>query len=316
MVFLKSKVGEIATPFSEGTLKRKAHVVQVTQTPHHVAPFTDIAVVGDSAAVLREIRHRLAVEPAAVRRRETAIAEAKTATRQIAGELPSSPMTANYFFTQLGKVVGSLIEDSGFTYTGVYEVGRCGISAVRNVPRTGPGFSGWYGRATMGDAYQAIPAIAMSRDRNVIGFIGDGAAMLGPDVLSGLVEHVTHRGRGPGGNVTLFFLWNGGHSLIMTYQEGRLGLRGGRQMELMNLLPAAGDYRLGPLQIRRRRMAGFDEGAIRAALASTGEVNVFDVLLAHSNAGDGISLLDSASWQYGDLSPLSLRMAQQRREQR
>jgi hypothetical protein len=149
----------------------------------------------------------------------------------------------------------------------------------------------------MGDALQAIPTIALSADRNVIGFIGDGAAMLGPDVIPAFVEHTLHTGIPPAGSTVIFILANGGHSLIATYQEGRLGQRAGRQMRLPWVVPDDTDVEVAGLRISRRTVREFDESQIRSALAARGTVTVFTVLLAHTNGGDGLSLMDVGGWE-------------------
>ncbi|MDR3202537.1 MAG: hypothetical protein LBT54_05335 [Bifidobacteriaceae bacterium] len=314
-VFLKSRIGEIATPFSVSALSRKIRLAQITREPAHVAPFADIAITGEALDVLRALRNSVRVEPGVLAARKAAIRQAVEGTADpptCLQTIPSVPATPNYFFNQLGALVGELIEQEGYCYTGVYDVGRCGISAVRNVPRTSPGFSGWYGRAAMGDALQAVPSVAMSADRNVMAFVGDGAYMIGPDIVPALLENCRAAGRGPAGNVTIFVLMNGLLSLINTYQESRMGTPGGRQVGLADVPPADGDRRLGPLVVRQRTITGFDAETIRKTLASRGTVNFLYVLLAHVNGGDGLSLMDGSTWDNRELSDLGLRLAIQR----
>ena len=156
--FVKSRIAEVATPFSPRTLDRMLRVVQVTRQREHLAPFADHHVPADSLDFLREVRRRLDVRPEVRAARRAALAETADSTSDMLHALPLMPMSPNYFFRRLGAVLDQLITTHGYTYTGVYDVGRGGLSAVRNLPRTGPGFSGWYGRALMGDALQAIPA--------------------------------------------------------------------------------------------------------------------------------------------------------------
>jgi len=47
-------------------------------------------------------------------------------------------MSPNYFFGRLNRLVEVIVSED-YSYTGVYDVGR-GISAIRNLSRTGPGF--------------------------------------------------------------------------------------------------------------------------------------------------------------------------------
>src|SRR5690606_40824617 len=102
--------------------------------------------------------------------------------------LDTLPMSASYFTMHMGKLVHRLIQEENYRYTGVYDVGRGGLSALRNIPRTDPGFSGWYGRALMGDALSALPYIARTSRHNVLAFIGDGARALVPDIHHRLAE--------------------------------------------------------------------------------------------------------------------------------
>src|SRR6185436_586292 len=107
--------------------------------------------------------------------RREAIRAAAAPAADLVSALPSRPMSPNYFFRELGALFDRMIVEDGYTYTGVYDVGRCAVSAVRSVPRTQPGFSGWYGRALMGDAPAAIPTLAITEPGHVVAFVGDGA---------------------------------------------------------------------------------------------------------------------------------------------
>jgi len=297
LFFLKSRIGEIATPFSERALDRALRVVQVTDDPGHRAPFADHPVIADLAGFLRAVRERLDVDPELRRWRQAAIRSTRDSASDVVGELPLRPMTANYFFRRLGGVLDRLITSAGYTYTGVFDVGRGGLSAVRNLPRTGPGFSGWYGRALMGDALQAIPALALTRPGNLLGFIGDGAAGLVPDILPTLVQQVCVAGARLAGNLSVFRLIDGGHSLIRTYREARQASPAGYQAALLSLVD--GDWRrsYGPLEVVHRRLLDVDPVTLGYELQDPGTVNLYSVILTHNNEGDGLSLLASLGWQ-------------------
>lgn len=312
-VFLNSNLGEASTPFSEGVLRRRLHIVQVTDKKTHISPSADISIVASADAFLTALIPLLKINTLTQERRLTHIAACTSRSPAISEMIASSPMTANYFFARLRETITTLIEDEQYTYTGVYDVGRCGVSAIRNVPRTNGGFSGWFGRAIMGDAYQAIPSIAYSRKGNVIGFIGDGAASIGPDIIPTVAEHADRQGKAPTANIVVFILENGGHSIINSYQEGRLGTYGGRQMRLFNLPPTIGTTQVSELAVRKTFLDSYDEQAIRAALKDSHFFDVIHVRLAHTNGGDGISLIDETSWQGEEISQLGVSMARMRR---
>ncbi len=208
----------------------------------------------------------------------------------------TTPMTANYFFHRLGALVRDLIEQEDYRYIGVYDVGRCGISAVRNVPRTSPGFSGWYGRALMGDALTALPYIAITGSQNVLAFVGDGARALVPDIEARLAVGLAQDPLGARKNVTLFYLTNGVLSLIQSYLDKRYAHNGAVQVAVPSLRGAPPQERIGAISLRRERLSDFDEPALRAALTEPGRLNIFDVLLAHNSEGDGLSLVSETAW--------------------
>jgi hypothetical protein len=309
LFFLKSRIGEIATPFSERALDRALRVVQVTDDPGHRAPFADHPVVADLAGFLRAVRDRLDVDPELLRWRQAAIRSTKDSASDVVGELPLRPMTANYFFRRLGAVLDRLITTEGYTYTGVFDVGRGGLSAVRNLPRTGPGFSGWYGRALMGDALQAIPALALTRPGNLLGFVGDGAAGLVPDILPTLVQQVCVAGARLAGNLSIFRLIDGGHSLIRTYREARQASTAGYQAALLSLVDEDWRRGYGPLEVVHRRLLDVDPVTLGYELRDPGTVNLYSVILTHNNEGDGLSLLASLGWQRDDPPELTYAAA-------
>ncbi|MEK8110169.1 hypothetical protein NKG94_49345 [Micromonospora sp. M12] len=214
----------------------------------------------------------------------------------VIGALPVRPMSPNYFFRQLGGVLEHLIEDREYRYTGVFDVGRAGLSAVCNLPRTGPGFSGWFGRALMGDALQALPGVLCHRPDNVLAVVGDGAAALVPDIVPTLVRQVVVDGRPLRGNVSIFRCVNGAHSVIRTYRRAPAG---GRQRTDRGAEPAG--RRLGPPDRRADRTAPGGAGRRgRGAGGSAdrpGVIDLYSVLLGHNNEGDGLSRLAALSWQ-------------------
>ncbi|MEV4442538.1 hypothetical protein AB0K09_26715 [Streptomyces sp. NPDC049577] len=308
LFFLNSRIAEAATPFSPRALARRLRIVQITREREHLAPFTDHPVHADACAFLTALRETLDVDPAVLADRRAAIAATRESTSDVIHDLPVLPMSANYFFQRLGTVLEDLITTTGYTYTGVYDVGRGGLSAIRNLPRTGPGFSGWYGRALMGDALQAVPALALTRDDNVLAFIGDGATALVPDILPTLVQQASLHGRPPRRNLTVFRLIDGGHSVIRTYREGRAGAHNDRQTQVLHLLEPEWTRTYGDLTVRHRHVHDAAEADLRGWLREEGTVTVCSVLLSHNNEGDGLSLLSSLGWQRDELPDLAFTM--------
>ena len=206
-------------------------------------------------------------------------------------------MTSNYIFKRLRQLVGKLLEQHGYRYIGVYVIGRCGISAVRNVPRTDPGFSGWYGRALMGDGLMALPYIAITGERNVLAFVGDGARALVPDIETRLAEGLSRDPTAGARNVSLFYLTNGMLSLIQTYLDKRYAHNGAHQVAVSTRAAATQPVqRIGTINLHRERLVSFDEAHLRSALTQPGQLNIFDVLLAHNSEGDGLSLVSETAW--------------------
>ncbi|WP_406863615.1 hypothetical protein ABZO31_25595 [Streptomyces sp. HUAS MG47] len=306
VLFLKSRVGEASTPFSPRALTRGLRVAQVTREAAHLAPFTDLPVHAEALPFLRAVRERLAVDPGLCSRRRATLAEARHSADDAVHDLPVLPMSANYFFHQVGRVLEELITEQGYTYTGVFDVGRGGLSAIRNLPRTGPGFSGWYGRALMGDALQAVPAVALTRDDNVLAFVGDGASALVPDIVPTLVQQVCLYGNRLRRNVTVFRLIDGGHSVIRSYHEGRSGSGLSRQNQVLHLLEPEWTRNFGGLTVQHRHVPDVPAERLRDWLTQPSTVGICSVLLSHNNEGDGLSLLSSLGWQRDELSALAL----------
>ncbi|MHC6053726.1 decarboxylase [Ralstonia solanacearum] len=295
--FIKSKVDQAATPFSEGKLKRQLKVVQVNHNPRHISPFTDLALDLPLDTFLACVESRLDVDASVLREREAKLAAMQTVQETVPTDhIHTTPMMANYFFHRLGALVRELIEQEDYRYIGVYDVGRCGISAVRNVPRTGPGFSGWYGRALMGDALAALPYIAVTGAQNVLAFVGDGARALVPDIEARLAAGLAQDPLGARKNVTLFYLTNGVLSLIQTYLDKRYAHNGAVQVAVPSLRGVPPHERIGSISLHRERLSDFDKDALHAALTEPGRLNMFDVLLAHNSEGDGLSLVSETTW--------------------
>lgn len=308
LFFLKSRVAEAATPFSPRVLKRSLRIVQVTQEQEHLAPFTDHPVLADARGFLRALRERLDVDPDVFAARTEAIARTRDSASDAIHELPILPMSANYFFAHVGQILERLITTEGYTYTGVYDVGRGGLSAVRNLPRTGQGFSGWYGRALMGDALQAIPAIALTRDDNVLAFVGDGASALVPDIVPTLVQQACLYGQRLRRNLTVFRLIDGGHSVIRTYHEGRTDAEMSRQTQVLHMLEPEWTRSFGGLTVHHRHVTDVTQADLPGWLRQQATVNVCSVPLSHNNEGDGLSRLSEHGWQRDELSDLTLAM--------
>ncbi|MBT2417049.1 hypothetical protein J7F01_28865 [Streptomyces sp. ISL-22] len=306
VLFLKSRVGEVSTPFSPRALARGLRIAQVTSEAAHLAPFTDHPVHAEALPFLRALRERLDVDEELRSRRRAALAEARHSPDDAVHALPVLPMSANYFFHRLGGVLEELITTRGHTYTGVFDAGRGGMSAMRNLPRTGPGFSGWYGRALMGDALQAVPAVALTRDDNVLAFVGDGASALVPDIVPTLVQQVCGYGQRLRRNLTAFRLIDGGLSMIRSYDEGRAGNGLHRQNQVLTLLDPEWTRDFGRVTVRHRHVRDVSPDRLRDWLTRPATVNVCSVPLSHNNEGDGLSPLSCLGWQRDELSPLAL----------
>jgi|GEM_PF-626227 len=297
LFFLKSRLDQAATPFSEGKLKRQLHIAQVNHNPGHISPFTDLPLVMDLKEFLMHVEQNLAVKPDVLAWREAERQRLQALKPEVSTDsIATCPMTVNYFFLQLGQLVTELIEQDGYHYMGVYDVGRCGLSAVRNVPRTRRGFSGWYGRALMGDALVALPYIAMNTDDNILAFIGDGARALVPNIESWLIENVALSEGAERRNVTVFYLNNGVLSLIQTYLDKRYSHDGADQVRVRPQRSDPATFRYAGITVHRDRISLFDHKALRRLISTRGQVNFLDVTLSHNSEGDGLSLLSESAW--------------------
>ena len=297
LFFIKSKVDQAATPFSEGVLSRKLRIVQVNREGKHFAPFTDLAVPMSAQVFLERLIARLDVQPAILRKRRAKIAAMNALSTAVPVDyVETIPMAPNYFFHRLRRLVEDLIETQDYRYIGVFDVGRCGLSAVRNMPLTDPGFSGWYGRALMGDALMALPYIALNASGNVLAFVGDGARGVVPDIEIHLCKLLAECPEAKKKNVTVFYLTNGILSVIQTYLDMRFAHQGGSQTRVPSRLVAQSVETFGPLSVHRHAIIDFDQEMLKEAMTEPGRINFFDVLLAHNSSGDGLSLLSEKAW--------------------
>ncbi|WP_254925168.1 hypothetical protein [Serratia marcescens] len=297
LFMIKSRVAQITTPFSDGRLERKVHLVQLTHDERHLSPYADLHLHMNCLAFLRTVKAHLDVDPALRERRRALIAAYLDSPSDVVSQLPSLPMSANYFFCQLNRVIEELIETEGFDFTGVYDVGRCGISAARNVAKTRRGFSGWYGRALMGDALLATGYLAYTSPSHVMAFIGDGAKGIVPDILPAFIDNILTHPQLLNKSITVFYLCNGGLSVINTYQERILFNRTSRQMRLVNVEQPDVEQTVNNFHIQSKTLTHFDEDVIRQALTTPHRLNLFSVVLGHNNEGDGISLATAKGWQ-------------------
>lgn len=301
--FLKSKIDQAATPFSEGRLKRSLHIVQVNSNKRHLSPYSDVALQMHLTEFLTYVRAHLDVNPGVKKHRLEHLARVRALDEGVPIDyLATLPMSANYFTLRLGQQIQQLIEQENYRFVGVYDVGRCGLSALRNVPRTDRGFSGWYGRALMGDALSALPYIARTSSQNILAFIGDGARALVPNIEQQLVEAWSQNPNGSRINISLFYLCNGVLSMIQTYLDKRTPSGCGRQVTLP--LPLHESYPQHPTEtatattapLHRIRLYLYDEEQINELVTQPGRINVAEVILSHNSDGDGLSLFSESSW--------------------
>ncbi|WP_217496099.1 hypothetical protein [Brenneria rubrifaciens] len=299
LFFLKSRIEQSATPYSAIKLKRNFNVAQVNCNAAHLSPFTHLALDMRLTDFLDYVEPRLAVDDAVLSQRRTFIERLRNIPTALPSDLiETMPMTPNYFFHQLNLLLTDLIQRQGYRYTGVYDVGRCSLSAIRNVARTDPGFSGWYGRALMGDGLMSLPYIALNNERNVLAFIGDGARALVPDIEQRLILSSAKGVVDRGGNITVLYLTNGGLSMIQSYLDKRCTPNGYKQVDV----PMAGwetkpsDSVINGVSVHRRLLRQFCPAQWREALIAPDRINFFDVWLGHNSEGDGLGLISEDFW--------------------
>jgi thiamine pyrophosphate-dependent acetolactate synthase large subunit-like protein len=298
LFFLNSRIPDLAVPFPEKQLYDQVRIIQLTDRPDHIAPFADLAIVEKSAGFLERLAVRIKPEHQIVQSRKAAILQARQDAYDPYAELPSVPMSHEYFFTRLSTLLQRLITQERYTYTGFYDTGRGGISAIRNLPRTGPGFSGWYGRAIMGDALHAIPAIALTSPGNILGFIGDGAAMLTPSILPMLAQQLLYERGRITGNITLFMLLNGGYSVIRTYREYQQATTADSQMSLLTPIDPPWQRTRAGVTFNHEHLISIDPDHLTDRLQQPSTVNIFSVFLDHDNEGDDLIPAGRKHWRY------------------
>ncbi len=298
LFFLKGKADQSATPYSEGRLRRSFRIAQVNRNPAHMAPFCNLPLEMNLDDFLDYVEPRIATDPQILACRRAHLQQLQSAPEVMPSDcIETLPMTPNYFFLQLGQLITSLIRDQDYRYTGVYDVGRCSLSAIRNIPRTDPGFSGWYGRALMGDGLMALPYLAVRNPHNLLAFIGDGARALVPDIEQRLAMCAASSPHAAARNISIFYLNNGVLSMIQTYLDKRYACNGNRQVNVP--LPAGRDGMrelTGGVHLNCETIQSFCPESMAKALTIPGRINFFDVVLGHNSEGDGLSLVSEETW--------------------
>lgn len=296
LFLFKSRYGERASMFTTGR-REGLRAVQVTDRADHVAPDAEVAVVGRLLPVLRRLVAGLDVDSGVLAHRRAALAAASSGPVDPESRIPGVPMSPNYFFARLGELFGELVA-GGFRYTGLYDVGRCSVSAARALPRTDPGYAGWYGRALMGDAPASVPVVASSETIPVIAFVGDGGRSIVADPLPALLDNaLTFPERFADRSVVLFYFSNGVYSGIRTYRERLSSRWGGRQTRNIELVDGEGDLQVGPIRLTRKRLVSFEANALREMLLSRGCVHVVTVVLGHNNQDEGFTFVNGG-WRF------------------
>lgn len=305
LMFIGTQIAQIDTPFPEAALRQLAPI-QITAREIDRAPFTGLGLVADIEAVLRALHERLDVDPDVLASRRAAIASTRDSDGEVVGLLPVLPMTTNYFFRRLREVLDELIRREGYRYVGVYDAGRAGLSAVNGLPRTGPGVSGWFGRALMGDGLMALPGILTRRDANVISFTGDAAVAMTPDIVPSLVQQIIADHSSFERNLSIFRFVNGSHSVIRTYREGIQPAAVSGQTGILSFTPEDYRHQFGSLTVRHRRVIRFDDVPFAEQLTERETINLYSVITGHNNEGEGLSRFSSLGWQRDELSPRAL----------
>lgn len=301
LFFLKSKIGQMDSPFSDATHHGKLRIVQVNKDRRHIAPFCNIALDLPLLDVLRYFRDNLAPRPDVLEFRAGRLVRVRESRQDASGVVPTLPMTPNYFFSRLRDLLDRMITQQGYRYIGLFDVGHCGTLGVHYLPRTDPGYSGWYGRGLMGDALQACGCLAFTAAHNIILIAGDGARHITPDIVPNMLENLQSSSRTIRRNVTIFFLVNNALSIINTYQRGTTLKSGGRQMNIVNHVDfmqlGQRSTTVDGVTFLRDELLAFDAARIETALCAPAQVNLFQVPLTDND--DALSyLIDAQNWQY------------------
>jgi thiamine pyrophosphate-dependent acetolactate synthase large subunit-like protein len=296
---LKGKLGQIDSPFSDNDHLRRLKIVQINRNQNHIAPFSNIGIALPVLDFLQYIHARLDVNPRLLERRLAALAQAKDLRGDVLGEIPSLPMTPNYFYARLRATMEHLITEHDYRYVGLFDVGHNGTLAVRYLPRTGPCYSGWYGRGLMGDSLQATGALIPYPTESILSISGDGARQITSDILPGIVENLLERRCPIGKNVTIFYAVNNSFSVINSYVQRIMFKDGGRQMVVANpeaFVEPDAEMIVHGTTIVRRRLLRIDETELAQAMLAQNHINIFTVPLLNND--DGVSILDIGNWQY------------------
>jgi 3-acetyloctanal synthase len=296
LMFIGTPIPEIDTPFSDTALAW-LEPIQIISRKIDLAPFSRLSAVGDIEGVLRALLARLNVDSDVLALRRAAIASTTDSVDDVIGLLPILPMTLNYFIRRLRRVLDGLIRQENYRYTGVYDIGRAGLSAVNGLPRTGPGVSGWFGRGLMGDGLMSLPGILTRRDTNVLSFTGDGTAAMTPDILPALVQQIVADQSAFPHNLSIFRFINGSHSVIRSFRENLEPSAVSGQTGVLSFTPPDYQHQFGSLTVRHRQVLRFEDVPFGDQLTERETINLYSVITGHKNEGDGLGPFAATSWQ-------------------
>lgn len=297
--FLDSRISGMERPFTDSMLRQHGHVLQITEDPAHHAPFAT-ALPLDPATFLARLAPRLTVRPETRAARLARIDHARDHAPGIVDHQRTIPMTANHFLEALGALLTHLIETRAYDYRVVVGASRIGFAAANHLPMTKVAWSGLLGRALMGDAIMALPALAYASDSHLVVCVGDGERNLVPDVLPALIENHLRGGRPLRHNVTIFYGFNNAYSMVETFLSISGASRGGmsRQSTNVNLTPPDADFTVDGLRVVQRTLVELDPEYLTEAMTTPARINLFPVLLTHNDSGDGMTLQSMRDWRY------------------
>lgn len=295
LCFLDSKVDQPASPYTVGDIKNAVDIFQVTPHAEEMNPHISNHIqssVEQCLVALLEAPRSLKPFPD-LSRRMAAISSCQQYNPDPMRKLSTAPMSPNHFFYVLCNTLRRQSQESALDYVTVFDAGRFGFSALRNVPRVRPGFSGVYGRGAMGDAIQSLPVIALTHPLT-IAFTGDGARALVPD-LSSMLMRTLSEDNFDGALIVLTAL-NGTMSMIQTYQERGMFCHASAQVEMPVMLQQPSQWQWAGVNYHRVNMLHFDPGQWRQWCQSKRAVFFVDVLIEHNNADDIYTHLMPNSW--------------------
>jgi len=300
--FFNIRLGQSTTPFSSNAIMNRMRIVQIVRSQLDQYPYAETSLYIHLETFLQYMLDSINTDPAILSARMERIHLYNKASNELTAQLNIVPMNTTYFMCHLDRLIRDLVQHNGYRYVGVYDVGRAGLSAIRNISRTDPGFSGWYGRAAMSDALMALPALYRSSSKPLIAFIGDGAQALAPNILPTLIETAQESALAFCPNITILIFHNGTRSLIETYQSAQ-GRSVGKQMQVFSIVPADSEVRYGPLCVRTQLVTTFSESFFRTILLDHNCINVIHVIIGHNDQGDGISRIMQSTWDVVDQYP-------------